>query len=115
MPLGFVVYLEQAILKESGSPADRLLMGCLLVLIWSSLRWSDALWISPIQLTEDDDLVRGVATRTKTTNRGMPFAFIKCGLVTTLRHNEFQLGDEMVESGSGSIAAHFRTVSNLST
>ena len=82
LPLSFVVYLEQAILKESGSSADRLLMGCLLVLIWSSLRWSDALWISPIQLAEDDDLVRGVATCTKTTSRGMPFAFIKCGLLS---------------------------------
>ena len=82
LPLSFVVYLEQAILKEAGSPADRLLMGCVLVLIWSSLRWSDALWISPMQLTEDDDLVRGVAARTKTTTRGMPFAFIKCGLLS---------------------------------
>ena len=42
-------------------------MGCMLVLIWSSLRWSDALWISPITLAEDDELVRGIATRTKTT------------------------------------------------
>ena len=60
LPLSFVVYLEQAILRDTGSPADRLLMGCMLVLIWSSLRWSDALWISPINLTEDDVLVRGV-------------------------------------------------------
>ena len=46
LPLSFVVYLESCLLKEVGNAADRLLMGSILVLIWSSVRWSDALWIS---------------------------------------------------------------------
>ena len=83
LPLSFVVYLESCILKELGTAADRLLMGSLLVLIWSSLRWSDALWVTPSALTEDVDVIRGIAARTKTTSRGMPFAFVKSGLLAT--------------------------------
>ena len=58
-------------------------MGSLLVLIWSSLRWSDALSVTPSALTEDVDVIRGIAARTKTTSRGMPFAFVKSGLLAT--------------------------------
>ena len=83
LPLSFVVYLESCILKELGTAADRLVMGSLLVLIWSSLRWSDALWVTPSALTEDVDVIRGIAVRTKTTSRGMPFAFVKSGLLAT--------------------------------
>jgi hypothetical protein len=83
LPLSFVVYLESCILKELGTAADRLLMGSLLVLIWSSLRWSDALWVTPSALTEDVDVIRGIAARPKTTSRGMPFAFVKSGLLAT--------------------------------
>jgi hypothetical protein len=42
LPLSFVVFLETQILRDQGTAADRLIMGCLLVLVWSSLRWSDA-------------------------------------------------------------------------
>ena len=83
LPLNFVVYLESCILKEQGTAADRLLMGSLLVLTWSSLRWSDALSVTPRALTEDVDVIRGIAARTKTTSRGMPFAFVKSGLLAT--------------------------------
>lgn len=82
LPLSFVVFLESQILKEVGTAADRLLMGCLLVLIWSSLRWSDATWVSPSSLTIEEETIRGVATKTKTTVRGMPFAFLTCGFLS---------------------------------
>lgn len=57
-------------------------MGCLLTLVWASLRWSDALWIAPSALHEDGDTIRGVASKTKTTTRGMPFAFIMAGFMS---------------------------------
>ena len=79
--LSFVVHLESCLLKDIGTPADRLLMGSILVLVWSSLRWSDALWVSPCGLVEDSDIIRGVAAKTKTTSRGTPFAFVKSGLL----------------------------------
>ena len=83
LPLRFVVYLESCLLKELGTAADRLLMGPLLVLIWSCLRWSDALWVAPNALVEDTDIIRRVAAKTKTTSRGMPFAFVKSGFLAT--------------------------------
>eukprot|EP00435_Cladocopium_sp_Y103_P033967 s465_g8.t1 len=61
LPLSFVVWLESCILKQMGSVADRLVMGGILVLIWGSLRWSDAQWVSPRDLLEDQDSIRGVA------------------------------------------------------
>ena len=80
LPLAFVLWLENEIVHERGSPLDCLLMGGVLVLVWSSLRWSDAQCIAPNDLVEDDDCIRGVATRTKSTKRGMPFGFLKAGL-----------------------------------
>lgn len=82
LPLSFVVFLETQILREQGTAADRLLMGCLLVLVWSSLRWSDATWVSPSSLSIEADTIRGVASKTKTTTRGMPFAFLTCGFLS---------------------------------
>ena len=78
LPLSFVVYLETCILKDLGTPADHLIMGSILVLVWASLRWSDALWVTP---GDDSDIIRGVANKTKTTSRGMPFALVKSGLL----------------------------------
>ena len=82
--LSFVVFLETQILRDQGTAADRLIMGCLLVLVWSSLRWSDATWVSPSSLSIEDDTIRGVANKTKTTTRGMPFAFLTCGFLSGL-------------------------------
>ena len=82
LPLSFVVFLENQILREQGTAADRLLMGGLLVLIWSSLRWSDATWVSPSSLSIEADTIRGVANKTKTTIRGMPFALLTCGFLS---------------------------------
>ena len=82
LPLSFVVFLETQILRDQGTAADRLLMGCLLVLVWSSLRWSDATWVSPSSLSIEDDTIRGVANKTKTTMRGLPFAFLTCGFLS---------------------------------
>ena len=59
LPLSFIVYLETNIVKEIGTAADWLLMGALLVLVWASLRWSDALGVSPGALVEDEEVIRG--------------------------------------------------------
>lgn len=37
LPLSFVVHLESCLLKETGSPADRLLMGSILVLVFINI------------------------------------------------------------------------------
>ena len=81
LPLSFVVWLETCILSSIGTPADRLIMGGILVLIWGSLRWSDSQWINPNDLLEDMDSLRGLARRTKVTSRGMPWGILRCGFL----------------------------------
>ena len=34
------------------------------------------MWVAPASLTVEEDTIRGMATKTKTTVRGMPFAFL---------------------------------------
>ena len=56
-------------------------MGAVLLMVWASLRWSDAQWVSPADLVEDAESLRGMARRTKTTTRGMPFGALRSGLL----------------------------------
>ena len=56
-------------------------MGGILVLVWGSLRWSDSQWVSPADLLEDMDSLRGMALKTKTTTRGMPFGILRSGFL----------------------------------
>ena len=81
LPLSFVVWLEKSVLASTSSMADRLVMGALLLMVWASLRWSDAQWVSPADLVEDAESLRGMARRTKTTTRGMPFGALRSGLL----------------------------------
>ena len=46
-PLSFVVWLERLVCLPATPPAEVLFCGTLLVCIWSSLRWGDALYGSP--------------------------------------------------------------------
>ena len=81
LPLSFVIYLEKCLLHATGSVADRLVMGGFLLMIWGSLRWSDVQWVAPTQLTDDTTTLRGVARRTKSTARGMPFGILQSGFL----------------------------------
>ena len=81
LPLSFVVWLEKTILAAVVSAADRLVMGGLLLMTWGSLCWSDTQWISPGELVEDSETLRGWARRTKSTTRGMPFGILQSGLL----------------------------------
>eukprot|EP00435_Cladocopium_sp_Y103_P069657 s917_g33.t1 len=86
LPLSFVVWMENAILSGSGTVADRFILGGLLLMVWGSLRWSDCQWISPSSLTTDADALRGLATRTKFTARGMPFGILCSGFLGHTSH-----------------------------
>jgi len=79
LPLFFLVFLECAIIRDSYPPSTLLQIGSILLLVWSSLRWSDGLWVSPGSLQLQDDVLYGSASHTKTTNRGMPFACYTAG------------------------------------
>ena len=81
LPLSFVVYLERMVLGKTTSAGDILQLGSLLFLIWSSLRWSDALWVDPQTITRQNHALFALAAHTKTTNRGMPIACFAYGLL----------------------------------
>lgn len=81
LPLSFVIYLESMVLAKTTAPGDVLQLGSILFMIWSSLRWSDALWISPDTLTIQQHAMFAIASHTKTTNRGMPVACFVFGLL----------------------------------
>ncbi|CAE7349755.1 unnamed protein product [Symbiodinium natans] len=80
LPLDFVAYLEFLVLSMDTLPLDRLLAGSLLVCIWASLRFGDASHVLWSSLIYDNGVLRGVAHRTKTSSRGMPFALHGIGL-----------------------------------
>ena len=50
--------MEKSVLASTSSVADRLVMGAL---FGASLRWSDAQWVSPADLVEDAESLRGMA------------------------------------------------------
>lgn len=80
LPLSFVLFVERLILNKSTPPGDILQLGAILLMIWSSLRWSDALWINPASLSIQQHAMFALSSHTKTTNRGMPIACFAFGL-----------------------------------
>ena len=107
LPLSFIIWQESCILSESMSEADRLVIGGILLLIWGSLRWSDGQWISPASLIENSPCLRGLARRTKSTNRGMPFGILRQDF---LGHTVDLLVFTLDEFGQTSLETHSSSV-----
>ena len=59
-----------------------LILGFFLVLIWGSLRFSDAQRINLRSLVYNGENLRGLSWRTKTTNRGQAFGVLAQGLLS---------------------------------
>ncbi|OLP79432.1 hypothetical protein AK812_SmicGene40269 [Symbiodinium microadriaticum] len=85
LSLSFVLHLEKSVLDPLSSPAEILRLGYLLLCIWGSLRWGDALWCPPARLhyQPQSHALVGICLRTKTTKRGMPFGVLAAGLSGT--------------------------------
>ena len=85
LSLSFVLYLEKCILDPHASHAEILRIGYLLLCVWGSLRWGDALWCPPSRLhyQPQSHALVGICLRTKTTKRGMPFGILAAGLCGT--------------------------------
>ena len=58
LPLSFVVWLERVVMEGMRSPALRIVIGAILVAIWSSLRWSDMQWVSINPLVFEQNVLR---------------------------------------------------------
>ena len=82
LPLHVVVALEASICCDlvSGVSADTLLVCGFLMMIWGSLRFSDAQRIDVAGLTLENGLLRGECWRTKSSSSGMPFGILTMGI-----------------------------------
>ena len=73
-PLRFASFLESRLRAVELSLGERAFAGAVLLLIVSSLRFSDASHVEWRSLSMDAIDLRGLSTRTKTSSNGMPFA-----------------------------------------
>ncbi|CAE7657435.1 unnamed protein product [Symbiodinium sp. CCMP2592] len=80
--VSFVAWLERRVMCPDTPARDALVMGSVLCLIWSSLRWNDGLWSPPgrLVLQYDSSAVTGLATRTKSCRASMPWGCQLFGL-----------------------------------
>ena len=97
LPLDFVAFLESLVLDLSSAPELALFAGSALACIWASLRFGDTSHVSWSALLFDPQalVIRGLAYRTKTSRRGMAFAFYAEGIYGPWGIRWLQLLDAM--------------------
>ena len=78
LPLSVVAKLLEEAVPQAAE--DAWVLGCLLLMIWGGLRWSDAQRLEFSSLKIDEDMIRGWCWRTKTSNTGMPFGVLTAGI-----------------------------------
>ncbi|CAE7241641.1 unnamed protein product [Symbiodinium microadriaticum] len=85
LPLSFHAFLERKVLTLDTSKDEALWAGSFLACVGGSLRFSDAQHISWSSLCFSHFTLRGICYRTKTTERGAPFAFLGFGFCSSSR------------------------------
>ena len=80
--LAFCVHCERLVQDESMTIGWRLFAGALLLMIWASLRYSDASRCCPHSLCIDGWIIRGSCWKTKTLARGRPFGALGAGFLS---------------------------------
>lgn len=86
LSLFLVMHWERRMLLSSCSQQDVIILGGLLILLWSGLRFSDGQRVNLSSLSWSVTALRGTAFRTKTTRRGQPWAVQASGF---LSHGDF--------------------------
>lgn len=86
LSLFLVMHWERRVLLSSCSQQDVIILGGLLILLWSGLRFSDGQRVNLSSLSWSVTALRGTAFRTKTTRSGQPWAVQASGL---LSHGDF--------------------------
>ena len=77
LPLTAVAQLEMAI--SSCAEGDVMIIGCILMMVWGGLRWSDVQRLKFSSLVQDKDSIRAWTWRSKTSACGFPFGVLACG------------------------------------
>ena len=81
LPLLALVRFEQILRAEGALLGDRILCGAFLVMCWASLRFADVACVPLSSASCSHGILRGFASRTKTSARGMAFGCIARGFV----------------------------------
>ena len=81
LPLHAVLALEQAFVDAADDEAY--VIGCLLLMIWASLRFSDMQRVHIREAILDEATMRAWSWRTKTSPTGMPWGLLACGFLAS--------------------------------
>ena len=81
LPVAVVLRLEQA--WPAIAAEERLVLAAVLLMIWSSLRWSDVQRMDLGALTASGGIIKGRCWRSKTSAKGFLFACYACGALAT--------------------------------
>ncbi len=82
IPLWCIVQWEKRVLTSACPEPMVLMLGFFLVLIWGSLRFSDAQRVDLRSLVYDGENLRGLSWRTTTTHRGQAFGVLAQGFMS---------------------------------
>ena len=82
LSLFLVMHWERRLLQSQCSSQDMIILGGLLILLWSGLRFADGQRINLSSLSWSVTALRGTAFRTKTTRRGQPWAVQASGFLS---------------------------------
>ena len=82
LSLFLVMHWERRVLHSNCSSQDVIILGGLLLLLWSGLRFSDGQRVNLSSLSWSVTALRGTAFRTKTTRRGQPWAIQASGFLS---------------------------------
>ena len=77
LPLSVVARLEKAI--DACHSGDAILIGCVLLMVWGGLRWSDVQRLKLASLVLDAESLRAWTWRSKTSVSGFPFGVLLSG------------------------------------
>lgn len=82
LSLYIVVQLERRVLSRDCSDAEVLVLGGMLLILWSSLRFMDAQRVMWRSLSYDGHTLRGSCFQTKTSSHGQPFGLLAHGFLS---------------------------------
>ena len=82
LSLYVVVQIERRVLSRDCSDAEVLVLGGMLLILWSSLRFMDAQRVLWRSLSYDGHTLRGSCFQTKTSSHGQPFGLLAHGFLS---------------------------------
>ena len=97
LPLTVVAQLELALLKCADG--DIMLIGCVLLMVWGGLRWSDVQRFKLASLVQDKESLRGWTWRSNTSVFGFPFGVFVFGASWGVRFGRVLARNDITGTG----------------